>query len=77
MKFSLVDCRHERRANDHQRHAPGNVGTDTQTLAKPGSFEFDSITQAEGADWHCEPAARLLRDERTCDWLASVFDAIG
>ncbi len=32
--------------------------------------------ESEGADWHCEPAARMLRDERTCDWLAGVFDAV-
>ncbi len=36
-----------------------------------------AFTEAEGADWHCEPAARMLRDERTCDWLAAVFDAVG
>jgi hypothetical protein len=36
-----------------------------------------SFTEAEGASWHCEPAARLLRDERLCDWLADVFDAVG
>ncbi len=33
-----------------------------------------AFTEAEGAAWHCEPAARALRDERISDWLAEVFD---
>jgi hypothetical protein len=28
---------------------------------------------ADGASWHCEPAAHLYRDERVFDWDADVF----
>jgi hypothetical protein len=31
------------------------------------------FTRAEGADWHCEPAATGLRDERVFDWLEGVL----
>jgi hypothetical protein len=36
--------------------------------------ELTRLTVAEGADWHCEPAAQSLRDERTFGLLADVFD---
>jgi hypothetical protein len=32
------------------------------------------FTVADGADWHCEPAAQSLRDERVSDFLEDVFD---
>ena len=28
---------------------------------------------AEGANWHCEPQARSLYDQRVFDWLAGVL----
>ena len=31
------------------------------------------FTTAEGADWHCEPAAQSLRDEVVFDFLETVF----
>jgi hypothetical protein len=31
------------------------------------------FTEAEGADWHCEPAAQGLRDERVFDWLEETL----
>ncbi len=31
------------------------------------------FTVAEGADWHCEPAAQSLRDERVFDFLEDVL----
>ncbi|MET0910282.1 MAG: hypothetical protein ABWZ99_12495 [Ilumatobacteraceae bacterium] len=31
------------------------------------------FTEAEGAAWHCEPAAAALRDERVFDWLDDVL----
>jgi dienelactone hydrolase len=31
------------------------------------------FTAAEGADWHCEPAAQSLRDEVVFDFLETVF----
>jgi alpha-beta hydrolase superfamily lysophospholipase len=36
--------------------------------------ELARFTIAEGADWHCEPAAQSLRDERVFDFLEDVFD---
>lgn len=61
-------------APEHEQFWPGQSEEMHGLIAGSTLVAF---TQAEGADWHCEPAARLLRDERTCDWLASVFDAIG
>lgn len=34
--------------------------------------ELARFTVAEGADWHCEPAAQSLRDERVFDFLEDV-----
>jgi hypothetical protein len=31
------------------------------------------FTEAEGADWHCEPAAQALRDVRVFDWLEETL----
>jgi hypothetical protein len=31
------------------------------------------FTEAAGADWHCEPAAKSLRDERVFDWLEETL----
>lgn len=31
------------------------------------------FTREEGANWHCEPKARLLYDQRMFDWLAGVM----
>ena len=31
------------------------------------------FTAAEGANWHCEPAAAALRDERVFDWLEEIL----
>lgn len=33
------------------------------------------FTAAEGANWHCEPKARSLYDQRMFDWLATVMPA--
>ena len=33
------------------------------------------FTREEGANWHCEPRARSLYDQRMLDWLASVMPA--
>jgi len=33
------------------------------------------FTSAEGANWHCEPKARSLYDQRMFDWLAQVMPA--
>lgn len=31
------------------------------------------FTEDEGADWHCEPAAHGLRDEKVFDWLEEII----
>ncbi len=31
------------------------------------------FTEEEGANWHCEPMARALYDQRVFDWLATVL----
>ena len=59
---------------EHEQFWPGQ--SQQMHEAAPGST-LVAFTEAEGADWHCEPAARGLRDERICDWLAGVFDAVG
>jgi hypothetical protein len=35
--------------------------------------EIVRFTETEGADWHCEPAAQSLRDERIFDWLEETL----
>ena len=60
-------------APDHEQFWPGQAQEMHGLIAGSTLVPF---TEAEGADWHCEPAARMLRDERTCDWLAGVFDAV-
>lgn len=35
--------------------------------------ELARFTTAEGSDWHCEPAAQSLRDERVFDFLEDVL----
>jgi hypothetical protein len=31
------------------------------------------FTEAEGADWHCQPAAHALTTERVFNWLESIL----
>lgn len=33
------------------------------------------FTREEGANWHCEPKARVLYDQKMFDWLATVMPA--
>jgi hypothetical protein len=37
--------------------------------ALSGPKEIVRFTAAEGANWHCEPPALGLRDQRIFDWL--------
>ena len=60
-------------APDHEQFWPGQAQEMHELIAGSTLVAF---TEAEGADWHCEPTARMLRDERTSDWLAAVFDAV-
>jgi hypothetical protein len=50
---------------------------DSQALydALPGPKELVRFTRAEGANWHCEPVANLLRNQRIFDWLDEVVPA--
>ena len=60
-------------APDHEQFWPGQ--SQEMHTALPGS-ELIAFTEAEGADWHCEPAGRAVRDERIGDWLEGVFAAV-
>jgi len=60
-------------APEHEQFWPGQSEQMHQAL--PGST-LVAFTEAEGADWHCEPAGRAVRDERISDWLADVFDSV-
>jgi hypothetical protein len=53
-------------APDHEQFWPGQSA---ELHAAVPSSTLVAFTEAEGADWHCEPAARALRDERVFDWL--------
>lgn len=56
---------------DHEQFWPGQSAElfDALTCRK----ELARFTAAEGADWHCEPAAQSLRDERVFDFLEEVI----
>jgi hypothetical protein len=55
---------------DHEQFWPGQ--SDELHQGVPGSTRI-RFTRGEGADWHCEPAATGLRDERVFDWLEDVL----
>jgi hypothetical protein len=38
-----------------------------------GAKELASFTAAEGANFHCQPLARSLTDQRMFDWLDTVL----
>jgi dienelactone hydrolase len=56
---------------DHEQFWPGQSKQlfDALTCEK----QLVRFTQVEGADWHCEPAAQSLRDERVFDWLEETL----
>jgi hypothetical protein len=58
---------------EHEQFWPGQSEQMHQALP---SSTLVAFTEAEGADWHCEPAGRGVRDERISDWLAGVFDSV-
>jgi hypothetical protein len=45
--------------------------------ALPDYAELLPFRAAEGADFHCEPMARALVDQRMFDWLDDVFAMTG
>jgi hypothetical protein len=57
---------------DHEQFWPGQSQEmfDLLTCEKKQLARF---TTAEGGDWHCEPAAQSLRDERVFDFLEDVL----
>jgi hypothetical protein len=55
---------------DHEQFWPGQSSELHDAVAGSTLIRF---TEAEGADWHCEPAAPALRDERVFDWLEDVL----
>jgi hypothetical protein len=57
---------------DHEQFWPGASKQLFDALRCPK--ELVRFTVAEGADWHCEPAAQSLRDERVFDWLEETLD---
>lgn len=56
---------------DHEQFWPGQSQQffDTLTCEK----QLVRFTTEEGGDWHCEPAAQSLRDERVFDFLEDVL----
>ncbi|MBI2704215.1 MAG: alpha/beta hydrolase [Actinobacteria bacterium] len=56
---------------DNEQFWPGQSQQlfDALTCAK----QIERFTVGEGADWHCEPAAQSLRDERVFDFLEDVL----
>jgi hypothetical protein len=59
---------------DHEQFWPGQSDELHQGVAGSTRIRF---TRTEGADWHCEPAATGLRDERVFDWLEDVLELTG
>lgn len=55
---------------DHEQFWPGQSAELHASVANSTLMRF---TEAEGADWHCEPGASALRDERVFDWLEETL----
>ncbi|MHB1139093.1 MAG: alpha/beta hydrolase family protein [Microthrixaceae bacterium] len=58
---------------ENEQFWPGQSAEMHQALPHSTLVAF---TEAEGADWHCEPAGRAVRDERIGDWLSGVFATV-
>jgi hypothetical protein len=56
---------------DHEQFWPGQSRQLYDALTCPK--QLVRFTKEEGADWHCEPAAQALRDERVFDWLEETL----
>jgi hypothetical protein len=57
---------------DHEQFWPGQ-SQEMFDLLTCERKELARFTTAEGSDWHCEPAAQSLRDERVFDFLEDVL----
>jgi hypothetical protein len=58
---------------DDEQFWPGQPREVYDALACPKTIV--RFTREEGANWHCEPKARSLYDQRMFDWLATVMPA--
>jgi alpha-beta hydrolase superfamily lysophospholipase len=56
---------------DHEQFWPGQSQQFFDALSC--ETQLARFTTEAGADWHCEPAAQSLRDERVFDFLETVF----
>ncbi len=56
---------------DDEQFWPGQSKDVYEALACPKTIV--RFTAGEGANWHCEPKARGLYDQRMFDWLATVL----
>ena len=53
---------------DHEQFFPGQPRQLYDLL--PGDKEIIAFSQAEGADFHCQPTGRQLTHTQMLDWLA-------
>jgi hypothetical protein len=60
---------------DHEQFWPGQSKQLFDALTCPK--QLVRFTVEEAADWHCEPAAQSLRDERVFDWLEETLGLNG
>ena len=58
---------------DHEQFWPGQAREVYDALECHKTIV--RFTREEGANWHCEPRARSLYDQRMFDWLATVMHA--
>lgn len=58
---------------DDEQFWPGQSREVYDALTCPKTLA--RFTREEGANWHCEPKARSLYDQRMFDWLATVMPA--
>jgi alpha-beta hydrolase superfamily lysophospholipase len=58
---------------DDEQFWPGQSAQLRDALSAPATLV--RFTAEEGANWHCEPKARGLYDQRMFDWLATVMPA--
>jgi dienelactone hydrolase len=56
---------------DDEQFWPGQSQEVYDALESPKAIV--KFTREEGANWHCEPKARSLYDQRMFDWLATVM----
>ena len=56
---------------DDEQFWPGQSQMLHDALSAPAHLAH--FTREEGANWHCEPLARALYDQRVFDWLDALF----